>query len=150
MISIIVSVIHYRKAQRQWTRFGIRVNAGICNFLVLNERRWCHIEQRSNSGKRTASWVTSCDAAISSQSGADSCRAGRRREELQGRGALPLRNQPIGSQVTFHRDTPSRSHSLVLFRTEGVESVKVLMGWRGQLDCTGVGTAELGLISMAL
>lgn len=74
------------------------------------------------------------------------------------------------------------SHSLVFFRTEGVESVKVLgamrkrtvmvwfhlsggcdllckgrvrlhphlMGWGGQLGCTGVWTAELGLINMAL
>lgn len=69
-------------------------------------------------------------------------------------------------------------HSLVFFRTVGVESGKVLKvtskndcmffflkisnqfsdfrsilylrGWSGQLDCTGVGTAELGLISMAL
>lgn len=78
------------------------------------------------------------------------CRAGRRREVLQGAERFPLRNQPIGSLVTFHRDTPSRSHSLVFFRMEGVESVTVLMGWSGQLDCTGVGAAELGLISMAL
>lgn len=75
-------------------------------------------------------------------------RAGRHREELQG-DTCPLGNQPIGSQVKFHRDTPP-SHSLVVFRTEGVESVKFLMGWTGQVVCTGVGTAELGLISMAL
>lgn len=83
--------------------------------------------------------------------GADACRAGRRREELQGAERFPLRNQPIGSLVTFHRDSPFRSHSLFFFfRLEGVDSVTVLRGWSGQLDCTGVGAAELGLISMAL
>lgn len=82
--------------------------------------------------------------------GADACRAGRRREVLQGAERFPLRNQPIGSLVTFHRDTPIRSHSLFFLRIEGVESLTVLRGWSGQVDCTGVGAAELGLISMAL
>lgn len=45
----------------------------------------------------------------------------------------------------------SCAHSQVFFRTEGVASVKVLfIGWGGQFGCTGVGTAELGLISIAL
>lgn len=74
----------------------------------------------------------------------------------------------------------SCAHSQVFFRTEGVASVKVLLitdkkttdwlvciflktsnllfvlhasyliGWGGQFGCTGVGTAELGLISIAL
>lgn len=88
----------------------------------------------------------------------------------------------MGDQPPRRTDS-CRSHSLVFFRTEGVEeSVKVLratrkravmarfrlsggcdllckgkaglrphlMEWGGQLGCTGVWTAELGLINMAL
>lgn len=74
----------------------------------------------------------------------------------------------------FHRGrSVFGSHSLGFFRTEGVDSAKVLraqeddgdggflipsvywqntdlIGWSGQLGCTGVWAAELGLISMAL
>lgn len=57
---------------------------------------------------------------------ADACRAGQRRDVLQGAERFPLRNQPIGNLVTFHRDTPFRSQSLFFFRLEGVDSVTVL------------------------
>lgn len=166
-----------------WSVFQIRTCARCCNLRVLNESSCCHFAQRNNSGKQTHRVWPAHYAAISSWSGVITCRAGRRREEHQGGKHFPLRSQPVGSQMTFHRDTPSCSHSLVFFRTVGVESVKVLrrdkqrwrcgcvyvkiwsvvlvcfryfrccvylMGWRGQVDCTGVGTAELGLINMAL
>lgn len=156
--------------------FGIRTNTRISNVRVFSESSWRHFAQRSGAGKWTASWwpAKTLLPLFPVRGGADFL------EGASGRTALPLRSQPVGGRVTFRRDSPSGSHSLVFFRTEGVDSAKVLraaekrtvrvllhfseysnqhsvfqlhlylMGWTGQLDCTGVGAAELGLISMAL
>ncbi len=93
--------------------FWIRMNARIRNFRVLSESTWCRYcsEKRlSQAGGITGDQPLTPPSLLGSGGGAESCRAGRRREELRGRGALPLRNRPVGSQVTFHGDTPSLTH----------------------------------------
>lgn len=47
------------------------------------------------------------------------------------------------------RDTSSSDQSVDFLGT-GVDSEKALIGGWGHVGCTGVGTAELGLMSMAL
>lgn len=134
---------------------------------ALTERSWCRIAQRNCSGKQqTVSWgdqLLRRQLFLVEAGGAS------------GRGALPLRNQPIGSQLRHTQalsltdllqDGGSRvsegprndKHNQWTGAAAVCGSLTVacfrcrahLMVWRGQVDCTGVGTAELGLISMAL
>lgn len=116
----------------------------ICNSRVSNESS----SHRNSSDEQAASWEIDHYAAISSWVGADACSARRRVDELQEGEHFPRGNNQ--KRPAVHRNRPPCSQSLVFFRTDGVESAKFLIGCRGQVDCTGVGAAELGLINMAL
>lgn len=152
----------------------VHVALTLVNFRVLSESSRCRFAQRNGSGEQTASWVTSHTTPPSSSwSGwADSCRARRRREE----GYFPeesanrkrsTRTHPRALSLTgllqdsgggvWEGPESDKQERLYVFcflkisnQFSDFRSILYLRGWSGQLDCTGVGTAELGLISMAL
>lgn len=105
--------------------------ANLCSRIEPRELLPC-CSMCTRSGRQMASWVTKHYAAIS-WSG-PSLRSGAAQGGRSERGGLPLGDhQPIGSRKTFHRATPSFSHSLAFFST-GVESAKGLRVTGGQRE----------------
>ena len=99
MISIHVSAVHNRKPNalslvQVWDRDACGAAQKNCSLWVADSIASCRVV--------STSWSRSTLRSQAAFGGAS------------GRGALSLKDQPIGGQITYHRDTFSHCHSLSL------------------------------------